>query len=283
MDRALLHEEGTYEDPAFPVRTYRFRCDANSNVFTCHWHEEAELLVVTEGVMLLQLGDHNHRLEAGQAAFINSGELHAGHCDEGQPFSFLAVVFDRARLFGSGEACGDIAAARFSPPFLTPVEEQWGPAFARRIGQVRLLCEQKPDRYELLVLSTLYALFHEMLTRGHCAPPEKGDGDRSERVKRALRHIAAHYQERITVGELAALVGVSPGHFCAFFKRMTGRTLIDYVNFYRIQRAAELLRGGDRKILAVAMDVGFDNYSYFIHCFKRYTGMTPQAYRRQAV
>ncbi|GJM76807.1 hypothetical protein HMSSN036_90230 [Paenibacillus macerans] len=60
-------------------------------------------------------------------------------------------------------------------------------------------------------------------------------------------HIQQNYGHPIRLGELAALIPMSEGQFCRFFKSMTRQTPIDYINSYRIRQATELLREPERK------------------------------------
>ena len=97
-------------------------------------------------------------------------------------------------------------------------------------------------------------------------------------LKNVLNYIDAHYTEKITLNELARTAGMSPKYFCHFFSEMTGRTPIDYVNYYRIERACCLLAGTDSQITDIAMLCGFNDVSYFTRAFKKYKGKSPGQY-----
>jgi AraC-like DNA-binding protein len=102
------------------------------------------------------------------------------------------------------------------------------------------------------------------------------------RLKRVIGSIEERFDESITLGELAGLAQMSESYFCRFFKRITTKTPIEYINAYRIQRAALMLRQPDRKIMEIAMDVGFNNLNYFNTVFRKRYGCTPSEYRRRA-
>jgi len=63
------------------------------------------------------------------------------------------------------------------------------------------------------------------------------------------------------------------------YKKRTGITLKTYINEYRIEKAKELLRTGDKTISEVAESVDFDNFSYFSALFKKITGVSPSVYK----
>ncbi|MNP38977.1 Bifunctional transcriptional activator/DNA repair enzyme AdaA [compost metagenome] len=108
-----------------------------------------------------------------------------------------------------------------------------------------------------------------------------GSHDKVERIKNVLNYIHEHYPEPLKLKDLASEINMSEGHFCRFFKQMVQKTPIDYMNNYRIQKACKLLENSNQKMVDIAMDVGFDNLSYFITVFKQHKKSTPSQYRKQ--
>ncbi|MNJ63181.1 Regulatory protein SoxS [compost metagenome] len=74
---------------------------------------------------------------------------------------------------------------------------------------------------------------------------------------------------------------MSEGQLCRFFKSMTRQTPMDYINSYRIRQAVELLREPDRKISDIALEVGYDNISYFIRVFRKAMNCSPSEFRKR--
>lgn len=64
------------------------------------------------------------------------------------------------------------------------------------------------------------------------------------------------------------------------FKRHVGKSLVEYLTHIRIQKAKQLLIGGEWNIADVAEEVGFLDVKYFIKRFKKITGLTPSEYRK---
>lgn len=64
------------------------------------------------------------------------------------------------------------------------------------------------------------------------------------------------------------------------FKKQTGKSIVNYITEYRIEKAKELLDSPDIPIGIVASKVGYGNYSYFSKLFKDVTGYTPNEYRK---
>lgn len=104
---------------------------------------------------------------------------------------------------------------------------------------------------------------------------------KSDRLKPAIQYIQSNYKQKIYIDELSKMVHMSEGHFCRYFKKIVMKTPIEYLNHIRIIKACELLKNSDRKVIDIAMDVGFSSFSYFINIFKRCMKLTPAKYRKE--
>ncbi|MEG0779462.1 MAG: response regulator [Oscillospiraceae bacterium] len=114
--------------------------------------------------------------------------------------------------------------------------------------------------------------------------PEKSDGKDGPQisnltVKAALSYIEQHYASRITLGDMAAALYVTPQYLCRLFKKHTAQNLSEYLTEYRMERAKQHLMDPRCKISEVASLVGFNDPGYFSSTFKRLYGVTPLEYR----
>lgn len=66
--------------------------------------------------------------------------------------------------------------------------------------------------------------------------------------------------------------------FCRYFKKITGKTFVQFVNEYRLAHAAKLLHEKQISILDVSFESGFNNFSHFNKQFKKFTQKTPSDY-----
>ncbi len=99
-------------------------------------------------------------------------------------------------------------------------------------------------------------------------------------VQKAVVYIESNLQNDLALSTVADAISISPGYLSSLFKKETGQTLTDYVNLKRIDHARHLLRSTDLQIQTVAQYCGFLDLHYFCRIFKRITGTTPTAYRR---
>ena len=100
------------------------------------------------------------------------------------------------------------------------------------------------------------------------------------RLARAIDYIEAHLGQGLTVREIAAVAGLSPGHFTRSFKATTGLAVWAYVQYRRGERAKELLLTTNLPIAEIAYDCGFAHQGHLTSWFKRQFGTTPGALRR---
>lgn len=94
-----------------------------------------------------------------------------------------------------------------------------------------------------------------------------------------LAYIAERYAENIRLADLAEATGFSEGHFARIFRAKFGKTFVQYLTEYRMERSKELLTNTHLPIEQIADRVGLNSYSYFCTCFKRVCGISPGAYR----
>ena len=99
-------------------------------------------------------------------------------------------------------------------------------------------------------------------------------------IKSVLEYTELHYASPITLNDLANVAGMNPKYFCRFFRSITHQTPIEYVNMYRIEKAAQMLHSTRLPITDICMECGFNDSSNFIKVFRKYKGMTPMQYRK---
>ena len=96
-----------------------------------------------------------------------------------------------------------------------------------------------------------------------------------------LAYIRDYYENTITLKELAKIAGMSPKYFCRAFAQITGKTPIEYLNYYRIEQAGEQLVLTENSVTEIALNCGFHDMSYFTKSFAKYKGVCPTTVRKQ--
>ncbi|MDQ0920426.1 response regulator [Paenibacillus sp. V4I5] len=100
-------------------------------------------------------------------------------------------------------------------------------------------------------------------------------------IKRVCDYIHTHFKKDISLTEMAQYANMSISYFSALFKRCTGRTLVQYIQEVRIEKAKQLLLETQLKNYEIAERVGFATQPYFIRVFKSSVGVSPNTFRKR--
>ncbi len=109
--------------------------------------------------------------------------------------------------------------------------------------------------------------------------PARGNQRRDPRIVQTLEYVARHYPHPLSVEALAERACLSPSRFAHLFRTQMGIGPMQYVEKYRIDRAAERLLGGNDSIEQIARATGFDNPFHFSTRFRRRFAKPPSRYR----
>ncbi|MEM9363820.1 MAG: AraC family transcriptional regulator [Bacteroidota bacterium] len=111
-------------------------------------------------------------------------------------------------------------------------------------------------------------------------PPENFKRDDIVRLEHIFEYVNNQYSQNISVEEIAEQLGLTPNSFCRFFKKMTQKRFIGFVNEFRIQKAVELLNESNYAISDIMFKSGYNDASYFTKQFKKHLGITPTEYAK---
>lgn len=101
----------------------------------------------------------------------------------------------------------------------------------------------------------------------------------SSPVQKCIVCIDADLTQDLSLGNLAKLQNISAAYLSALFRKETGQTLTDFVNYKRVEHAKKLLVKTDLQIQTIAQHCGILDIHYFSRVFKKYTDQTPKEYR----
>lgn len=99
-------------------------------------------------------------------------------------------------------------------------------------------------------------------------------------AKQAKEYLISHIDEQITIPQLADMFGISQTTLKICFKGVYGDTIHTFINNYKMQTAATLLKETDSSVLDIACSVGYTNGSKFAGAFKKFMNVTPNEFRK---
>lgn len=249
----------------------------------CHWHEELELSIVRSGRACYTLGGGVHVLQAGEGILINANVPHTSAPFGSENAVLLTVIVHPAFLYGLP---GSVIESRLMRPFLASRRLSAVPLTAEETQNVLAvdeLAQRRSFAWELKSKSLLCDLFYSLLARSRDELCE--DAPLSEealaRLDGMLAALHAHFGEALDLAALARQACLSREDCCRFFKRMTGQTISQYMETFRVAQSVPLLQAGEMSVTAVALQCGFSNAGRFSAAFSRRMHVTPKAFQRQ--
>lgn len=102
-----------------------------------------------------------------------------------------------------------------------------------------------------------------------------------DRIQSVCRYICNYYNRPINLEEIAKIAYMSPTYFSKKFKKVTGFGFNEYLNSVRVKMAINMLLETRYSITEIAMYCGYQDSNYFGDVFRKMTGMSPSAYRKQ--
>lgn len=277
------------DNMGFPYACYyRTMDDRFHNTVPWHWHGSIEIDYVTEGSLLLTTPERTLTLHKGDICFINSGMLHT-FCTapRTESCSFYAHLFHAAFLAGMPGSqieqnymlpiLGNDAVTACLFPADTPPHTAMLPLYHKIIEFDR----EHPFGYEFAIreaLSKLWLLFFQETRPLHNSSSHKKSAD-SRRIKEMIQYIHDHYEEPMSLGDIAAAAGVSRQECMRCFRKYVHISPVAYLTQHRIRIAADMLLHTDRSIITISEDCGFGSNSYFSKVFRNVMGCSPKEYR----
>lgn len=287
---AKVNEEGLellqHGTALFPVGCYHD--DLTYESVPWHWHDELELLIVTEGAAVCATDREQAALQTVEGCFFNSDVLHAVWKEGGGVCRLHSISF-HPRLIGG--AVESIFWQKYILPLVENKQFQMRRFSAedgeilREIETAWRSCVNEPAGYELLVRNALSsAVLHLMadLPKG-AASLSRSALLREERIKLMLDYIRSHLRDEITVAQIASAASVSESECVRCFRGAIRTPPIQYVKQSRLQKAAELLKETNKRVNEIGEECGFQEMSYFAKAFRELYGLTPTEFRKRSV
>lgn len=159
--------------------------------------------------------------------------------------------------------------------------------FAKYIySQIVQILYQKQDLQQMvekIFQSSFIYEIEEIVENVLISCEEEITGSKSEKSQAILRtkqYIEEHYQNALSLNELADQVYLNASYLSSIFKLEEGIGINEYIKQVRMKQARLLLEETNKKISVIAEEVGFLNPSYFIKSFREYYGVTPAKIRQ---
>lgn len=225
--------------------------------FPVHFHRAYELIIVEEGETLLMIEEKEYRIKKGEGVFIFPNQMHAfkscGH-------SILKIIIFSPELirhfFDIYKEL--IPQNPFFPVADLPMNQTFGTIYSQK-SFLYQACDQ-------LIKGTTFS--------------SSTYSPQAKIIQKMIAYIDQHYAEDITLKEVSAGLQYDYAYLSKLFKQVTELSFTNYLNQYRISQACYLLNNGQKTVLEISLECGYQNLRTFHRNFKKITCVTPQQYKR---
>ena len=251
-----------------------------------HWHSQLEIFLLLEGKVRVGVGEVMRDIKPGFGCFINTGVIHSVTALVDTPCRYRSFVFDAGILAG-------LPGSVFDVKYIRPLMERGSPccfldyygedaacldAFCRAFDA----CAKEGTGFEFQVREALtelvLAVSQKSLVSPTCATADIGE----TRLKQMLTFMNTHIGTAVMLDDIAASANVCPREAQRIFGRYLRERPLACMQRLRICHAAQMLAETNQPVTEIALDCGFSSPGYFARQFRRITGKSPTAYRRDA-
>lgn len=260
---------------ATKVRFYTSR-DPGSYVAP-HWHDALEIVYLQSGELSFGIEGNERKLVPGECVLVNPNIVHTTKCVSPNvsivfqiPLDFLDTMLPniRQRFFTL-----DISNNKSQITILLNTLER-----------MQLLNDERPEGYLPQFNSLLYWVIYLLYSEFSIKIIHADFEHRSQIMKRLLpilNYTYQHYNETISINEIASVAAMQPSYFCRFFKKYMHITFLGYQNELRMSRIIRDMISTDNSISEILECHGFTNYKVFLRLFHEKFGCTPSKMRKK--
>lgn len=293
-----LKEKQSHGTRLFPCAYYHFSNLSYRLRVRHHWHEEVEVVYLQHGSYKLDINMEPYGTDQECFLFLNSGELHSLRSVSVE-FDEQAIVFlPSMLLFHNYDSIDEsillpLAQNKLTFPRFLDQTIPFFPAFRSCYQQISRIFSKNNETLvtgeqiltdnviaQLQIKAGILQLIGILMEAGLMRQSPGSESQKITAIKTVLSYITEHYQEKLYVQDLASQINMNEQYFCRFFKRSIGKTPIDYINDYCLNKVIRLLETRDAPVTEVCLECGFNNMGNFQRLFKRKTGTTPLQYRK---
>lgn len=284
----FFRENAYHGDADFHFSLYSIHnTDTRKILVHRHWHEEIEIVYVQSGAMRIEIAGEKRTLNAGEIMLIPPEQIHEFTKSGTQNCKFYSLVFQLSLLLSPHSTVIHNkylrALGHSQRIYCFDQQHPANPLVLALVNHIISLYYEQPFGYELMVSSDLFAFFFHVLQQD--VPAIQKDNHLTPtinmRIKKIVNYLEANYSNKITLADMAELIGTSREHFSRFFKNYFQMNFSEYLTTFRVSKATYLLVTTSWSILDVAIASGFNNASYFTNVFTAIMKLTPSAYRKK--
>lgn len=284
MVQSHMTEKIVYDNPLRPVRVlHEFRNEGFTGRW--HYHNELEFIAVVRGDFSIYTKDRALRLVAGDVAIIGSFEPHHSFKDEGM-MEYIVLQFDIFNYIGQDlitymKYFTEAGRLYSNLNYIFTENPEVKRQIFDLINEISMEYAQKEKGYEIAIHSLIYKIILALLRSDRSSLMDLKNDSEIIKLRPVLDYIEKNINSRIDMKEAAKLMNLDYFYFGKYFKKLIGKTFIEYVNYKKIENAELILLTRDVSVLETASLIGMPNMANFYKNFYKYNNCSPKEFRRK--
>lgn len=263
--------------PSIPLNIKTLEITKDKVYRGIHFHKEIELIGVDDGELICTVNDKKIKLGVGEALLIGRGVIHKiDYLNSNSTCTYIQIDIERFADFllpHSQHLIYQFLGDAYCEKYIVERERGMLIDIFSSIKQLAISYDEPMLKAEICRLVALMAKYKLFPTR------DMNETNGLSKILPTIKCVEKNYTRPITLDEACDLARMSKFYFCRLFKRVTGASFVEYLNFVRLYHAELELCNTDLQISEVAMNCGFTTIQYFNQIFKIQKGCTPREYR----
>lgn len=251
----------------YPISFSKYNIKKGNGVIP-HWHENIEIIYVTEGELTVCLDAEKFYIKSGDVLVVNSNIMHQYSTEIDRSMYYCLIIsIDFLNQLGLNFSDIDVKKCLYDNDIIL------------LFTQMEALAQSEVDYYRPELCADALKLASVLLRKHKIADSPQVDINKKnakiELVKKAIIYMKKNYDKKFTLEDICEHIGFTKCYFCHTFKEVTGMSAIRMLNYIRCKEAKRMLMSSDNNVEEAALKSGFTNPSYFTKTYKEIMGQLP--------
>lgn len=267
-------------------KSFYINYDSNSSPLNTmknyHLHDDYEIFYLLEGERIYLINRKKYVVKANNLVFIDKNIIHKTKVTDVPNTKRVVINFQDSFLTGNEDMLLNQLFDRGPHIIRIPANKvEFIQTLIKKLLSEYNSSADNTDAYIQTLLIQLLIESTRLLNtqENDFAAEVYDDYFVKHEIAEIIRYINNHYNQDISLALLSNRFNLSEQYISRLFRKVTGVTLINYLNAVRINQAKRLLLETSLKVTDVSKRVGYSNNVHLWRVFKRFTGHSPNEYR----
>ena len=243
-----------------------------------HNHREIEIIAILDGNAVMHIGRESRPVQKGDVIIIPPYTLHGATAFADKDFYHYCLSFDMS-IIPDKKLQDSLEKGLISTEKIIKAQDTAAPLLSQLIKNAFNTHANQKEGWDLQVIGNMSTFFGLLKEHNYITKIEYNSN--SDICRDIMDYISNNYSLDITSSSAAEKFSMSKSYFCRIFKQNFGQCFQNYVNMYRTEKAKVMLKTTNLPISEIALQTGFNSFSFFSKTFREYLGVTPSEYRKR--